>query len=101
MVYMTVPQLAVVSGPARTLHGDRQRIRTTIKVSQELSVDEISSELLLQLSVDELAEVLEEFLGIEFSDSQVSGMRQLLQTAGSLQGALELLEKLGPAAEAA
>lgn len=64
-------------------------------------MDEISSELLLQLSVDELGEVLEEFLGIEFSDTQLSGMRQLIETAGSLEGAVELLEKLGPSAEAA
>lgn len=64
-------------------------------------MDEISSELLLQLSADELAEVLEEFFGIELSDSQVTGMRQLLQTAGSLEGAIAILETLSSSAEAA
>ncbi|MGN6544621.1 MAG: hypothetical protein ACTHK7_06210 [Aureliella sp.] len=64
-------------------------------------MDEISSELLLQLSADELAEVLEELTGEEFSDGQVEVVRQLLQSAGSLEGALELLGEIGPASEAA
>lgn len=64
-------------------------------------MEEASSELLLQLSIDELAEVLEEFTGVEFSDSQVAGMRKLIEIAGSLDGALALLDQLGPTAEAA
>jgi hypothetical protein len=64
-------------------------------------VDEISSDLLLQLSVDELAEVLEELTGEDFSDAQVESIRQLLQTAGSLEGAFEMLGEVGPASEAA
>jgi len=64
-------------------------------------VDEISSDLLLQLSTDELAEVLEELTGEEFSDGQVEVVRQMLQAAGSLEGAFELLGEIGPASEAA
>lgn len=64
-------------------------------------MDEISSDLLLQLSVDELAEVLEELTGEDFSDAQVESIRQLLQTAGSLEGAFEMLGEVGPASEAA
>lgn len=66
-----------------------------------MRVDEISSDLLLQLSIDELAEVLEELTGEDFSDAQVEGIRQLLQTAGSLEGAFEMLGEIGPASEAA
>ena len=66
-----------------------------------MTVDEISSDLLLQLSTDELAEVLEELTGEEFSDGQVEVVRQMLQTAGSLEGAFELLGEIGPASEAA
>src|SRR5687767_12643862 len=36
--------------------------------AEECRVDEISSDLLLQLSTDELAEVLEELTGTDFSD---------------------------------
>lgn len=64
-------------------------------------MDGISSDLLLQLSVDELAEVLEELTGEEFSDDQVEAVRQLLQAAGSLEGAFELLGEIGPTSEAA
>jgi hypothetical protein len=77
------------------------KIKTAFRFSQELNMDEISSEVLLQLSADELGEVLEEFLGIELSDTQVAGMRQLLQTAGSLEGAIAMLETLSSSAEAA
>jgi hypothetical protein len=64
-------------------------------------MDDSSIDVLMQLSVDELAEVLEEFTGAEFSDEQVGTFRQLIEVAGSLDGALGLLEELGPSAEAA
>lgn len=64
-------------------------------------MDENSADLLMQLSVDELAEVLEEFTGAELNDDQVAVFRQLIEAAGSLEGALSLLEELGPDAEAA
>lgn len=64
-------------------------------------MDENSVDLLMQLSIDELAEVLEEFTGIEFSDDQVASFRQLIEAAGSLEGALILLDELGPDAQAA
>ena len=64
-------------------------------------MDENSVELLLQLSVDELAEVLEEFTGVELSDEQVASFRQLIEAAGSLEQALGLLNELGSNAEAA
>jgi hypothetical protein len=64
-------------------------------------MEDNSVELLMQLSIDELAEVLEEFTGTELSDEQVASFRQLILAAGSLDGALGLLEELGPSAEAA
>ena len=64
-------------------------------------MDENSSELLMQLSVDELAEVLEEFTGLDLSDEQVLSFRELIQAAGSLDGALRMLSELAPDAEAA
>ena len=64
-------------------------------------MDENSVDVLMQLSVDELAEVLEEFTGLEFSDDQVATFRQLIEAAGSLEGALSLLDELGESAEAA
>ncbi len=64
-------------------------------------MDEITNEVILQLSSDELGEVLEELTGVEFSDEQVLAMRQLIQAAGSLEAALDMLDDLGPSAEAA
>ena len=64
-------------------------------------MDENSVDLWMQLSVDELAEVLEEFTGVELSDSQVLSFRQLIQAAGSVDDALAMLSELAPDAEAA
>ena len=64
-------------------------------------MDENSNALLLQLSVDELAEVLEEFTGLELNDEQVLSFRELIQAAGSLEVALRMLDELAPDAEAA
>lgn len=59
-------------------------------------MDDVSSETLIQLSPDELAEVLEELTGIEFDDQQVLAIQKLIETAGSLQAALDLLELVSP-----
>ena len=64
-------------------------------------MDDNSCDLLMQLSVDELAEVLEEVTGLDLNDEQLLSFRELLQTAGSLDGALRLLSELASDAEAA
>jgi hypothetical protein len=64
-------------------------------------MDEVSSEVLLQLSIDELGEVLEEFTGLELSDHQLKAMRQLIEASGSLEAALSVLDQAFPSSEAA
>ncbi len=64
-------------------------------------MDEVSIDLLLQMSDDELAEVLEELSGIEFPDDAMPSIRMLLKEAGSVDGVFELLDELDPPAEAA
>ncbi len=64
-------------------------------------MDEISSETLLQLTVDELGEVLEELTGAVLNDHQIEVVRQLIETAGSLEAALDMLTDISPDAEAA
>lgn len=64
-------------------------------------MDDISIDLLLQMTDDELAEVLEELSGVEFEDAQMAPMRSLIQAAGSLEGALDLLEGLDQESRAA
>lgn len=64
-------------------------------------MDEVSSEVLLQLSLDELGEVLEELTGMELTDKQLMGMRQLIQISGSLEAALAVLDEIYPSSEAA
>lgn len=59
-------------------------------------MEDISSETLSQLSLDELAEVLEELTGIEFDDSQAMAIQKLIEAAGSLQAALDMLEQINP-----
>lgn len=64
-------------------------------------MEEVSSEVLLQLSIDELGEVLEELTGMELTDKQLAGMRQLIEISGSLEAALAVLDEVYPASEAA
>ncbi len=64
-------------------------------------MDEINSQTLLQLTNDELAEVLEELTGLELSEAQVSALRRVIEAAGSLEAAWDLLNEIGPSAEAA
>lgn len=64
-------------------------------------MEEVSSEVLLQLSIDELGEVLEELTGMELSDKQLLGMRQLIEISGSLEAALTVLDEIYPRSEAA
>ncbi len=64
-------------------------------------MEEVSSEVLLQLSIDELGEVLEELTGMELSDKQLLGMRQLIEISGSLEAALAVLDEVYPSSEAA
>lgn len=64
-------------------------------------MEEVSSEVLLQLSIDELGEVLEELTGMELSDKQLLGMRQLIELSGSLEAALAVLDEVYPSSEAA
>lgn len=64
-------------------------------------MDEISVDVVLQMSDDELAEVLEEVAGVEFDDSQLPAMRALIRAAGSLEGAIDLLDEYSSGAEAA
>lgn len=64
-------------------------------------MEEVSSEVLLQLSIDELGEVLEELTGLELSDKQLLGMRQLIEISGSLEAALAVLDEVYPSSEAA
>lgn len=64
-------------------------------------MEEVSSEVLLQLSIDELGEVLEELTGMELSDKQLMGMRQLIEISGSLEAALAVLDEIYPKSEAA
>jgi hypothetical protein len=58
-------------------------------------MDDVSIDTVLQMSDDELAEVLEELTGIELEDQQIAGMRSLIQAAGSLDAALDLLDDMG------
>jgi hypothetical protein len=64
-------------------------------------MEEVSSEILLQLSIDELGEVLEELTGLELTDKQLMGMRQLIEISGSLEAALAVLDEIYPSSEAA
>lgn len=64
-------------------------------------MEEVSSEVLLQLSIDEFGEVLEELTGMELTDKQLLGMRQLIEISGSLEAALAVLDEIYPSAEAA
>ncbi len=64
-------------------------------------MEEVSSEVLLQLSIDELGEVLEELTGMELTDKQLVGMRQLIEMTGSLEAALAVLDEIYPTSEAA
>lgn len=64
-------------------------------------MEEVSSEVLLQLSIDELGEVLEELTGLELTDQQLAGMRQLIEISGSLESALAVLDEIYPSSEAA
>ncbi len=64
-------------------------------------MEEVSSEVLMQLSIDELGEVLEELTGLELTDKQLAGMRQLIQISGSLEAALAVLDEVYPSSEAA
>ena len=64
-------------------------------------MDQVSSEVLLQLSIDELGEVLEELTGLELTDKQLIGMRQLIEITGSLEATLDVLDEIYPSSEAA
>lgn len=81
-------------------HG-RQEIAALSQNIKGAKMEEVSSEVLLQLSIDELGEVLEELTGMELTDKQLLGMRQLIEISGSLEAALAVLDEIYPSSEAA
>lgn len=79
----------------------RQEIVALKQNNKGAKMEEVSSEVLLQLSIDELGEVLEELTGMELTDKQLMGMRQLIEISGSLEAALAVLDEVYPSSEAA